>query len=110
MTEQKNFTGTFFLGTMIGALAGSITALLIAPRSGEETQQKITEKREELRREAEKRIDESRHFTVEKFTEARNAVADWLAARSEILTDKSAEINAGNGAKNRTRPKEKTVA
>lgn len=97
MSKRNKSTGTFLLGTLIGSLIGGLTALLMAPRSGEETQQIITEKGDELRQEAEKRIDEGRKLTVEKYAEARNAVADWLASGSEILTEKSQEIKVETG-------------
>lgn len=98
MTNRKKTTGKFLLGTLIGSLIGGLTGLLLAPRPGEETQELIAEKRDDLRHEAEKRIDESRQLTIEKFAEARNTVADWLAAGSEILTEKSQEIKVEAGS------------
>lgn len=108
MTKRKNTTGTFLLGTLIGSLIGGLTGLLMAPRSGEETQELIAERRDDLRHEAEKRIDESRQLTLEKYAEARNAVADWLAAGSEILTEKSQEIKVE--ARTNPNSKEKAAA
>ncbi len=108
MSKHKNTTGTFLLGTLIGSLIGGLTGLLMAPRSGEETQEMIAEKTEDLRLEAEKRIDESRQLTLEKYAEARNTVAEWLATGSEILTEKSQEIEVE--ASKKPNSKEKAVA
>jgi len=94
MTNQKNTTKTFILGTLIGSLIGATAGLLMAPQSGEETQQLLAEKGTELQQEAEKRIDESRHFTIEKLAEARTGIADWLSSGSEFLTEKSQQIKA----------------
>ena len=91
-TNRKNKSGKFLLGTIIGGLIGSLTGLLLAPHSGEETQQLITEKRAELTQEARKRIEEGREYTIDRYEDVRNTVADWLETGSELLTEKSQEI------------------
>ena len=47
--HQDGNVGGVFAGLLIGGLAGTITALLLAPRSGEETRRQIREKGIELR-------------------------------------------------------------
>jgi len=91
MTTTKH-TGKFVLGTFIGGIVGSVTALLMAPRSGEKTQKLILEKGESWRQEAEKRMDEGLQYTENKITEARNSIAEWLSSGSTLLDEKSQEI------------------
>ena len=48
MSEETNF-GSFVMGFTVGALAGAIASLLLAPQTGEETRQVIKEKAIELK-------------------------------------------------------------
>ena len=43
MSDESNF-GSFLMGFTVGALAGAIVSLLMAPQTGEETRQVIKEK------------------------------------------------------------------
>ena len=43
MSDETNF-GSFVMGFTVGALAGAIASLLLAPQTGEETRQVIKEK------------------------------------------------------------------
>jgi gas vesicle protein len=52
--------GAFFVGFLVGGLVGAATALLLAPRSGEETRGQIHQKGVELRGKAEGVLDEAR--------------------------------------------------
>ena len=52
--------GAFFVGFLVGGLVGAATALLLAPRSGEETRGQIQQKGVELRGKAEGALDEAR--------------------------------------------------
>ena len=109
MTNTKQ-TGKFMLGTLIGGMIGGITALLLAPRPGEETQQMIIEKREDLRQEAEKRIDEGRMYTKDKIDETRNTVSEWLSSGRELLDQASSEIKVESSKKSNSAEKQKTAA
>ena len=82
-------TGKFLLGTLVGGAIGGITALLMAPQSGEETQKLIMEKRDQLQQDAEKRMDESQEYLEERFVEARNAIAELFSTGSQILDNQS---------------------
>ncbi len=57
--SDQNSSGSFFSGLIIGAIAGSIVALLTAPRSGEKTRQIISEKSDEFQQKAADTIDEA---------------------------------------------------
>lgn len=89
---NSNNRGQFVLGVLFGGLLGGAAALLMAPQSGEETQKMVLNKGDELRREAEKRFDDGRSLTRGKLAEARNSVAAWLSAGSDLLEQKSQEI------------------
>ena len=49
--------GGFLIGLAIGALAGAAAALLLAPESGEELRQEISEKSEEMKLKAQQQVD-----------------------------------------------------
>jgi gas vesicle protein len=53
--------GGLFLGFLIGALAGGITALLLAPKSGKETREYLREK-----------AMDAQHMVQEKASDVRN--------------------------------------
>lgn len=55
--DKKNKMGTFYVGTMIGALVGAIAAFWFAPQSGKETRQDIQEKVEDVRGDIEQTIE-----------------------------------------------------
>lgn len=88
----NNKTGRFVLGTLVGGIVGSITALLMAPRSGEKTQKLILEKGESWRQEAEKRMNDGRNYADEKMSEVRSSIAEWLSNGSTLLDEKSKEV------------------
>lgn len=90
--ETKNNTGKFVLGAFVGSLVGGATALLMAPRSGENTQKMILEKGESWRQEAENKIHEGQQYAEGKVTEARQTFADWLSKGSTLLDEKSQEF------------------
>lgn len=52
--------GEFFVGFVLGALAGAATALLMAPTSGEQTRHQLTERGAALKEQAEKLASEAR--------------------------------------------------
>jgi gas vesicle protein len=95
--RNGNNKGSFILGTLIGGIIGGIMALLMAPQSGEETQQVLKEKRDEVIVEAEKRLDQGRVLTEEKFDQARNAIADLIETSRDFLDNASSEIRVEHG-------------
>jgi len=58
MAEKDEF-GAFLVGFIVGGLTGAITALLLAPQSGEETRTIIKERAIELRDKASEGIGEA---------------------------------------------------
>ena len=49
MSDNSNEFGAFMSGLLIGGIAGAITALLLAPQSGEETRKVIIDKSIEIK-------------------------------------------------------------
>lgn len=71
--EEKSVVVNFLAGLGLGALIGAATALLLAPKSGEETRQDIATKADDLREKA-------------------NKVVHDLSESSEELVKKSKEL------------------
>jgi len=62
-------TGSLFLAFLLGGLAGAGAALLLAPKSGNETRQRIRELAEEVRGKTEDYVDQAKgkvSSTIEK--------------------------------------------
>lgn len=71
--EDKSVVVNFLAGLGLGALIGAATALLLAPKSGEETRQDLANKAEDIREKA-------------------NKVVHDLSQSSEELVKKSKEL------------------
>jgi len=76
MSDNDSF-GAFVMGFFIGALAGGITALLLAPQSGEETRKVIKEKSVEVYEKAGKSLEEA-------YTQAEHSLADTKVKIEEL--------------------------
>jgi gas vesicle protein len=75
----------WFKGLLVGAAAGAAAAILIAPRSGEETQAELRRRSQELKEQTEQRADKLRLRAGEGVRDARLAVADWLETQAGQL-------------------------
>lgn len=73
---SKTF-GSFIAGLTIGALAGAVVSLLLAPQTGEETRQLIKDKAIELRDKSTESLEETRK-------KAEVAYKDALAKAEEL--------------------------
>ena len=58
MSDHDDF-GAFLVGFLVGGVSGAITALLLAPQSGEETRTMIKDRSIELRDQASATVEES---------------------------------------------------
>lgn len=88
MSDKNNF-GSFFMGLTVGALAGAIASLLLAPQSGEETRQVIKEKAIELKEKGAETYEETKHKAEIAYKDAL-AKADDLA---KVTKEKAAEFS-----------------
>jgi gas vesicle protein len=70
---------------LLGALLGAGVALLLAPRSGEETQQEIRERAIRFRDTAEERMREAQHQVEERLEQARAELMDRVEAVKEAV-------------------------
>jgi gas vesicle protein len=82
MSEHKDGFGAFLSGFFIGGLVGSITALLLAPQSGEETRDVIKTKGIELRDRAKASADEVR-AQMERIAQDAQKLADELSVQAQ---------------------------
>jgi gas vesicle protein len=91
MSDRDDF-GFFVVGFFVGALAGAVTALLVAPQSGEETRLLIRDKStttvEEARLKANAVIADARARADVIVSEAR-VKADELVAKGQSAVKKT---------------------
>src|SRR5450830_1327750 len=76
MSDSNDF-GSFVMGFTLGALAGAVISLLLAPQTGEETRQVIKEKAIELRDKGTESFEDTKK-------KAEVAYKDALAKAEEI--------------------------
>jgi gas vesicle protein len=87
MSDNRDELGAFLIGFVVGGLAGAITALLLAPQSGEETRTVIKDKAIELRDKAGKSMDEAYAQAEAAAAEARGRFEELAAMAKERAVD-----------------------
>jgi gas vesicle protein len=98
MSDRDEF-GAFLVGFVVGGLAGAVTALLLAPQSGEETRTVIKEKAIELKDVAADSYNEA-YGAAEEFVKTTAVKADEFvkvtASKADELvkttSDKAVEL------------------
>jgi gas vesicle protein len=91
--RKSGSAGSFLLGSLIGGAAGYIAAMLLAPRSGEETQAEIRAQAMALRQKANEVMLEGRRSLDQQVDRGRHTVADWLEQGSAILEERAKELS-----------------
>ncbi|MBI9048545.1 MAG: YtxH domain-containing protein [Anaerolineaceae bacterium] len=98
MAERDDF-GAFLLGFIIGGMAGAVTALLMAPQSGDETRTLIREKAIEIKDKAGESVDEAYAQAEKAAIEAQERFQELAAMTKErsaelaaMTKEKSAEL------------------
>ena len=87
MSDHDDF-GAFLIGFVVGGVAGAVTALLLAPQSGEETRTMIHDKTIELRDQASETIEE----TVAKAEKSANEAVAKAEALLKQAKQKAGEV------------------
>ena len=87
MAERDDF-GAFLLGFIIGGMAGAVTALLMAPQSGDETRTFIREKAIEIKDKAGETVDEAYAQAEKAALEAQERFQEL----AEMTKEKSVEL------------------
>ena len=70
MSDNSNEFGAFMSGLLLGGIAGAITALLLAPQSGEETRKVIIDRSMELKDKALETVEDARQRAEQAAEEA----------------------------------------
>jgi gas vesicle protein len=89
MADRDDF-GSFVMGFLVGAVAGGIAALLMAPQSGEETRAMIRDKSIELRDKAQVTAEEAMHRAQQAADDARRWAAQAAGRASEGIAPETA--------------------
>lgn len=79
-------------GIAIGAVAGAIATLLLAPKSGKETREDIRAHLDEIKDSIAERIGDAADFTRDKYEKIVKAVIDEYEAAKKITADEAKEI------------------
>lgn len=79
MADRDDF-GAFVIGFIVGAVSGAVTALLLAPQSGEETRTYIKERAIELSDTATKTINET-------YEQAQVSANEAVKRAESVLTE-----------------------
>lgn len=91
--DDLNFLGALGLIT-VGALIGAGVALLLAPRTGEETRELLRERGTDLARRAQERGSELARRAQETMDGAQHKAHDLLGRSREVVEEKSAQLRA----------------
>lgn len=94
---KKNGFLSIFAGVVVGGLAGAITMILLAPKSGEETRQQIVEKSIELRDRATELVEETVsqvRATTDKFTaDGRRKAKELVEHGQDLVSEQLGNVS-----------------
>lgn len=88
MSRRHDHTGAILGSLFVGALAGAVAALLLAPQSGDETRQRLADEAEKLKKEIEKYA----HDFSDKAKKAKADLEDKLRKTEAELRDVEDEL------------------
>ena len=83
---------TFVEGIAVGAVAGAIAGLLLAPKSGQEMRNDIKEALMEIKDQIVERLEKLEDVTQEKYDEVVKAVLAEYSAAKKITDDEAKEL------------------
>ncbi|MHB8995519.1 MAG: YtxH domain-containing protein [Armatimonadota bacterium] len=85
---------TFIEGIAVGAVAGAIAGLLLAPKSGQETREEISAELTEIKDKLVTRLEKLEDCTKEKYDEAVAAIVAEYSAAKKIPAEQAEELEA----------------
>lgn len=85
---------TFVEGIAIGAVAGAIAGLLLAPKSGQETRDEIAAHLTEIKDKIVERLEKLEECTQETYDEVVKAVIAEYSAAKKITLDEAKDLEA----------------
>ena len=99
--DELNYLGALGL-LAVGALIGAAVALLLAPKTGDETRELLREKGADWARQARERGSELARKAHETVDSAQNRAQEYLGRGKDAIEDTSAQLKAafeaGRGA------------
>ncbi|MBI4034372.1 YtxH domain-containing protein [Candidatus Saccharibacteria bacterium] len=72
MANNNHRGGKFFLGALVAGVAGYVAGLLTAPKSGKETRQDLADKADQLKNEAEAKLESARDELEQLLTDTKS--------------------------------------
>lgn len=90
MSDRDDF-GAFLIGFIVGGVAGAVTALLLAPQSGNETRALIKDKSIELRDKTVETAEKARLKVDEYASEAKVKGKELIDSAKKVVTKKKPE-------------------
>ncbi len=89
---MKNENKKLVAGLAIGALAGAIAGVLLAPKSGKDTRADIAKYAREMKEKIAKELAKAGEFTKEKYHEIVGKIVDVYETSKKISRDDAKEI------------------
>ena len=83
--EKKAFFGGLLIGALAGAVISGVSALLMAPYSGEATRQLVRARTNALKSDAERRVRDAMKDMEDSFASANKAVSHWIEKGNESV-------------------------
>lgn len=97
MSENNGELGAFLAGFVIGGLVGAATALILAPRSGQETRSTLAEHSSEWRNLGSQRLGDVRERANTVLTETRSRAHDASTQIQERIVLSGEKKHASDG-------------
>ena len=88
--SEKNDFGAFVMGFTLGALAGAVVSLIMAPQTGEDTRQMIKEKAIELKDKGNETFEETKRKAEVAYKDALTKAEELSAVTKQKAVDLAA--------------------
>lgn len=89
--------GKFFMAGLLGAVAGAIGGLLLAPQSGKKTREDIAEMANKIAKQVKTGVEETEERAKEVFGEVNKAAVDKYKAIKATVVEKVAAVKTAGG-------------